>query len=121
MLEFILAAIILILVLVSVFLYRRTQELWNSLEMLQFSKQSMSVKYGKTSEQWIPLSERFPYPKERFRFLGNPIDGIAFLDEKIVFCEFKTHSAKLNENQKRIRDLVEQRKVEWMEMHMDEK
>jgi predicted Holliday junction resolvase-like endonuclease len=79
------------------------------------------VKYGKTSEQWIPLSEKFPYDKQKFRFLGNPIDGIAFLDDKIVFCEFKTHSAQLSPTQKNIRDLVERKKVEWMEMRMDEK
>ena len=121
MFEIILASIIVVLLVVSIFLYKRTQDLWSSLEQLQFSKQSLSVKYGKTSEQWLPLSERFPYPKEKFRFLGNPIDGIAFLDDKIVFCEFKTNKSQLSETQKRIRDLVEAQQVEWMEMRMDEK
>ena len=121
MLEFMLIAIIAILAVACIFLYQRTQELWDSLQQTQFSKQSLSVKYGKTSEQWLPLSERFPYPKEKFRFLGNPIDGIAFLDNKIVFCEFKTNKSQLSDTQKRIRDLVEEKQVEWMEMRLDEK
>ncbi|QQR92697.1 MAG: endonuclease [Candidatus Iainarchaeum archaeon] len=120
MLEPIFIAIIAVLAIVCIFLYRRTQELWDSLQQTQFSKQSLSVKYGKTSEQWLPLSERFPYPKEKFRFLGNPIDGIAFLDNKIVFCEFKTNKSQLSETQKRIRDLVEEKQVEWMEMRVEE-
>ena len=121
MLEFMLIAIIAILAVACIFLYQRTQELWDSMQQTQFSKQSLSVKYGKTSEQWLPLSERFPYPKEKFRFLGNPIDGIAFLDNKIVFCEFKTNKSQLSDTQKRIRDLVEEKQVEWMEMRLDEK
>ncbi len=120
MLEILFIAIIAILAIVCFFLYRRTQELWESLQQTQFSKQSLSVKYGKTSEQWIPLSEKFPYDKQKFRFLGNPIDGIAFLENKIVFCEFKTNKSQLSETQKRIRDLVEARQVEWMEMRMEE-
>jgi predicted Holliday junction resolvase-like endonuclease len=43
-------------------------------------------------------------------------DGVAFLDDKVVFCEFKTASSTLNENQKRIKRLVSDRKVEWLEL-----
>lgn len=120
MYEIIFIGIIAVLIAICFFLYKRTQDLWETLQQLQFSKQSLSVKYGKTSEQWLPLSERFPYPKEKFRFLGNPIDGIAFLDNKIVFCEFKTNKSQLSETQKRIRDLVEEKQVEWMEMRLEE-
>lgn len=121
MFEIIFIVLIVVLTAIAVFLYKRTQELWDSLQDLQHSKQSMSVKYGKTSEQWIPLSDRFPYDKQKFRFLGNPIDGVAFLDDKIVFCEFKTHSSRLSPTQERVKELVQQKKVEWHEMRMDEK
>jgi predicted Holliday junction resolvase-like endonuclease len=109
-------AIFSLLLLVFVFfLYKKAVSLQNELRELQFSKDSQSVKYGKMAEQWIPFLERFPHAAERFRFIGNPIDGIVFEDEKIVFCEFKTASASLNENQKRVKQLVESKKVEWLE------
>lgn len=109
-----LAATLVILVLL-VWLYRKAVFLQRELSDLRFSKDSQSVKYGKLTEQWIPFSEKFPYSKEKFRFLGNPIDGLVFDEDKIVFCEFKTASSQLNENQKRVRSLVEQKKVEWFE------
>jgi len=120
MIEWIAIGIILILGGVCLFLYRRVQELSNYTNSLQFSKQSQSVKYGKMSENWIPLSEKFPYPKEKFRFLGNPIDGIAFLDDKIIFCEFKTNTSKLSHTQENIRELVKNKKVEWSEFRINE-
>ncbi len=115
MLEFFMGLIILLLAGACFFLYRRIQELSSYANQLSFSKQSQSVKYGKMSENWIPLSEKFPYDKEKFRFLGNPIDGIAFLDDKIVFCEFKANTSRLSTNQENIKELVKSKKVEWME------
>ncbi len=121
MLEIILGVLVVILAVAGVFLYRRVSELSDYVNQLTFSKQSQSVKYGKMSENWIPLSEKFPYPKESFRFLGNPIDGVAFLEDKIVFCEFKAGSSQLSEKQKNIRELVQNKKVEWHELRVNEK
>lgn len=118
MLELVLGALVLLLLGICYFLYNRIQELSQYANDLTFSKQSQSVKYGKMSENWIPLSERFPYDKEKFRFLGNPIDGIAFLDDKIVFCEFKANTAKLSPTQEHIRELVKKGQVEWMEFRI---
>lgn len=120
MIEWILAGIIILLVGLSYFFYQRIKELGGYINNLSFSKQSQSVKYGKMSEHWIPLSEKFPYEKERFRFIGNPIDGIAFLDDKIIFCEFKTNTSKLSRAQENIRELVKNKKVEWMEMRVQD-
>jgi predicted Holliday junction resolvase-like endonuclease len=119
MLELILGGVILLLAAACYFLYQRIRELSEYTNSLQFSKQSQSVKYGKMSEHWIPLSEKFPYDKTRFRFLGNPIDGIAFLDDKIVFCEFKANTSKLSTSQENIRELVKNKKVEWHELRME--
>lgn len=105
----------LVLVFLVVLLYKKAVFLHNELRDLQFNKDSQSVKYGKLTEQWIAFSDRFPYDPQRFRFVGNPIDGLVFEDEKIVFCEFKTASSQLNENQKRVKRLVENKKVEWLE------
>ncbi|MDD5162811.1 MAG: Holliday junction resolvase-like protein [Candidatus ainarchaeum sp.] len=119
MLEWILFLAIVVLALFLVFLLYRLQSLRNSLSDLEFRKGSQSVKYGKLTEQWIPFSEKFPFPSNNFRFLGNPIDGIAFNDDKIVFCEFKANTAGLSEKQKRIRELVQNKKVEWLELRVE--
>jgi predicted Holliday junction resolvase-like endonuclease len=115
MIELLAGGIIILLLAICLFLYRRVQELGEYANQITFSKQSQSVKYGKMSENWIPLSERFPYDKEKFRFLGNPIDGIAFLEDKIVFCEFKANTSRLSTTQENIKELVKNKKVEWME------
>ena len=88
-------------------------------ESLRFSKQSQSVKYGQLTEQWIPFSKNFPYNTQSFRFIGKPVDGVAFEDDKIVFVEFKSNKSSLNESQKKIKDLVEKKKVEWFELKAD--
>lgn len=115
MLEFILSAVILVLVLFLFLLYRRAQSLELELEELLSKKQSMSTRYGQLSEQWLPLMESFPYDPKQFRFLGSPIDGVAFNEDKIVFCEFKFADSKLSQKQRDIKKLVEQGKVEWKE------
>ncbi|MEK6970943.1 MAG: Holliday junction resolvase-like protein [archaeon] len=122
MIEIIAGIIILLLGGLSYFLYKRVEELSAYTNELSFAKKSQSVKYGKMSENWIPLSTQFPYDKEKFRFLGNPIDGIAFLDEKIVFCEFKTRTSRLSPTQEHIKELVKNKKVDWLEYRIpDEK
>ncbi len=85
------------------------------LSELSFRKSSQSVKYGKMTEQWLPFTKDFPFRSEDFRFLGNPIDGIVFEDDEIVFCEFKTSKSQLSEKQKKIRELVKKKKVDWFE------
>ncbi len=120
MLEWVLVGVIIVFGFLAFFFYRRIQELSSYINDLSFSKQSQSVKYGKMSEHWIPLSEKFPYDKTRFRFLGNPIDGITFLDDKIVFCEFKAGNGKLSPTQENIKWLVENKKVKWAEFKIKE-
>lgn len=115
LLVLLLLVLLLVLGVFGFYFFRLAKGLEQQLSDLSFSKSSQSVKYGKLTEQWIPFSDRFPFDAERFRFLGNPIDGVAFLDSKIVFCEFKTASSQLSDVQKKIKNLVEQKKVEWLE------
>ena len=121
--DLLLIALILVsfalIALMAYYFYRRAIQLEKELNQLSFDKSSQSVKYGRISEQWIPLSEKFPFSKEKFKFIGQPIDGIVFEEDKIVFCEFKsTETAQLNESQKKIKDLVKEKKIEWFEMKM---
>lgn len=89
------------------------------LETIKFNKSSQSVKYGKMTEQWIPFSTKFPYNSEKFRFLGNPIDGIVFDENEIVFVEFKTNTSQLNQKQKEIKELILNKKVKWDEFRIN--
>jgi predicted Holliday junction resolvase-like endonuclease len=61
----------------------------------------------------------YPYNPQNFRFIGSPVDGIQFEDDKIIFCEFKVHKSQLNESEKRVRELVKNRKVDWEEFHFN--
>ena len=55
----------------------------------------------------------------RFRFLGAPIDGVQFEDDRIVLVEFKSGQSRLSSRQRRIRDLVREGRVEFREVRVD--
>jgi len=119
MIDWILAIAVLVLSAFVFVLYRKASSLEEELRDLSSRKQSMSTRYGQISEQWLPLMESFPYDPKQFRFLGSPIDGIAFNEDKIVICEFKFSNSKLSKKQKAIKKLVEDGKVEWKEFRMN--
>ena len=73
---------------------------------LIFEHRSMYVKHGKVSEQLFPFMKDYPYNPSNFRFIGSPIDGINFEDDKIVFIEFKTGKSNLTDKQKRIKRVL---------------
>ena len=115
----VLAVLSVLLLVVLLVLWRKNSELSEALSAVSFSKSSQSVKYGKMAEHFIPFSQKFPYSPNQFRFIGNPVDGVVFGDQKIVFVEFKTASSQLNGNQKKVKKLVEDKKVEWLEFRMN--
>ena len=118
MLELLLLAVIILLIALLAYIYIRKKELEERLESLLFDKRSQSVKYGKLTEQFIPFTDEFPFDPGQFRFLGNPIDGVVFGNDEITFCEFKTSGSKLSDRQKRVREIVEAKKVKWFEFSM---
>jgi hypothetical protein len=85
----------------------------------QTRQRSLSASYGRITEQWFPLMDRYPYDSANFRFLGTPVDGVQFEEDRIVFIEFKSHRAELSAAQRRIKRLVESGKVTWEEYHFD--
>lgn len=117
--ELFFVAVIVILLIVVVFLIKEFYSIKKQYDDLRFSKQSQSVKYGQLTEQWIPFSKDFPYSSQNFRFIGKPIDGLVFEEDKVVFVEFKTNKSALNESQKKIKELIEKKKVEWFELRID--
>ena len=110
--------IFLILVIYSLLLLknREIKALEEIHKELIFSHRSQKVKHGKSFEQLFPYMENYPYYAGNFRFIGSPIDGLSFEDEKVVFVEFKTGKSVLSPKQKKIKKLIEEKKVVWKEI-----
>ncbi len=103
----------------AVFIWIKNKELAVLEEVhkeLLFSHRSKTVKHGKSFEQLFPYMSSYPYDPQNFRFLGSPIDGISFENDELVFVEFKTGKSQLSAKQKKIRDLINSKKVKWKEI-----
>ena len=109
----IIQSFIIMLLIASLFRYSR------KLADAKFKNRSQSTLYGKISEQFIPFMKTYPYTSNDFRFLGSPIDGVQFENDKIVLVEFKSATSKLSKKQREIRELVNQHKVEFQEIRIN--
>lgn len=112
-----LVGICLLLLLLVMHYKRKVDTLLDRLEGERSRQKSLSTVYGQISEQWFPLMDRYPYDSQSFRFLGSPIDGIQFEEDKIIFCEFKANRSTLSPLQKQIKQLVEAKRVYWEEFY----
>ena len=115
-----LVGISLLLLLAAIHYKRRYDLVRDELEEADFRQRSLSTTYGRISEQWFPLMDRYPYDAQGFRFIGAPIDGIQFEEDRIVFCEFKANRSDLTPEQRHIRQLVQSGKVYWEEFYFTE-
>jgi predicted Holliday junction resolvase-like endonuclease len=77
-------------------------------------RKSSEVRLGKIGENLAPFTEGWPWDANNFRFLGNPVDGVQFNDDEIIFVEIKTGKARLSRSQKDFRDLVKKGKVSFV-------
>ncbi len=94
--------------------YRQAVQPWkDKAEAAEARKRSLSSTYGKITEQFAPFMESYPFNWKKFRFIGSPIDGIQFEDDAIYFVEFKSAGSRLSEEQKKIKKMVEDKRVEW--------
>jgi predicted Holliday junction resolvase-like endonuclease len=110
-----LAAVNLGMLLAILWQRRRLAAMHGELEEERTRKKSLSAVYGRITEQWIPLSNRYPHDPRHFRFLGTPVDGVQFTEDAVIFVEFKMNRSRLSENQQRIKALVEEGRVFWEE------
>lgn len=113
MFELPLSVLVLVVLAAAVILLRQNLR-------FRFQLRSQSVKHGRTMEQLAPFSRGYPYDPRGFRFIGDPIDGVQFNDDRVVFIEFKTGNAQLSERQRKIRDNIEKKRVEFMEIRSGE-
>ena len=85
-------------------------------------QRSQAVTAGKVYEQLVPYLPDFPFNPKDVRFLGTPVDLVVFdgLSEgavrRIVFVEVKTANADLSARERRVREAVNARRVEWSEL-----
>lgn len=112
-----LAGVCLVLWLLVIHYKRKVDDLAAQVDEEISRQRSLSSTYGRISEQWIPLSTRYPYDPQNFRFLGSPIDGVQFEEDSIIFIEFKANKSRLSDKQKRIKQLIEDGCVYWDEFH----
>lgn len=89
---------------------------------LQSQKKSSEVRTGTFVEILAPIAEQFPVNPKTMRFLGSPIDYISFCYETdtITFIEVKSGQSQLNENQRRVKKMVENGKVEFKVVRLNE-
>ena len=87
-------------------------------------KQSRAVLGGLVSEQIAPLLPDFPFDPGDCRFIGKPVDFIVFkgMNEQniseVIFLEVKSGvSKKLNQQEKRLRDVIQEGRVSWVQFN----
>lgn len=110
------AIIGLITIIIALYLlWRRAVKL---LKATKFAKASLSTKYGKMTEQFMPFLKNYPYDSQSFRFIGTPIDGIQFNKDEVVFIEFKSATSQLSLKQKQIKATINGKKVSFEEIRI---
>lgn len=80
-------------------------------------KKSSEIRTGNIVESLAPLLMENHDPK-RLRWLGFPIDFIAFDENRITFIEVKSGKSQLSHSQKRVRNLIKQGRVFWEEVRI---
>jgi len=80
-------------------------------------KKSSEIRTGHIAETLAPFFMDEHDPK-KLRWLGQPVDYIAFDPDGITFIEVKSGRSHLSHNQKKIKQLVLERKVYWKEFRI---
>jgi predicted Holliday junction resolvase-like endonuclease len=106
---------------------KNAQELEGKLDLLSeklqtvvSQKKSSEVRLGKIGENMAPFFSAWPYDPNKFKFLGDPVDGISFNEDEIVFVEIKTGKARLTTSQKRAKELIKEGKVKFATFRVSE-
>jgi len=110
--------IILTLILIIRYLWLKNYVLKTQISDIISKKQSLSVKYGKITEQFLPFLKEYPYNEQNFRFIGSPIDGIQFEGDKIIFVEFKSADSKLSAKQRTIKQIIADKNIFFKEFNL---
>ncbi|VVB77715.1 Endonuclease related to archaeal Holliday junction resolvase [uncultured archaeon] len=121
--------IFLIAILIAFFIGNKIGELkkqreWeNQLDGIRSDaiNRSRAVLGGQFSEQLAPYLPDFNYNPSDCKFIGKPVDFIVFNGlsngelKDITFLEIKSGDSKINGNQKKVKDVVENGRIKWEE------
>lgn len=81
-------------------------------------KRSTEVRTGHIVEKFAPFLNDFPYDPERAYFMGKPIDYLVFDEDMVRFLEIKSGGSRLTSRQRQIRNLIQEKKVSFEEIHV---
>lgn len=110
----------------GVFRRDRHWELQLPLHRKEAIAKSRSVIGGQFSENLAPFLPNFNYLPTECRFLGKPIDFLVFkgMDEKqieeVIFVEVKSGKSKLSQHEKRLKEVIDAKRVRWEEYRIPE-
>jgi predicted Holliday junction resolvase-like endonuclease len=88
-------------------------------------QRSLAVNKGKLTEHVVPYLPGFDLDPKDIRFLGTPIDLIAFSglnaseEVEIVFIEVKTGQSALSPRERAVKKAVEAKRVSWRVINPD--
>tara|TARA_Y100000310_G_scaffold337361_1_gene424243 strand:- start:1728 stop:2102 length:375 start_codon:yes stop_codon:yes gene_type:complete len=82
-------------------------------------KKHSEITTGQIAEKLVPFLKHFKHNPKDALFCGNPIDYIIFGEKHITFIEVKTGKARLTKKQRKIKELVKQKNVEWEEIRIN--
>lgn len=118
MTEIILILIIIILFIIIFFLIKAITKARKDIKEIKSKYQSKVVLHGTHWEQFVPFTEEFSGIAniENAKFLGKPIDYIVFDNDAVKFIEVKTGKSGLSQKERKIRNLIKDKKVQWFEL-----
>jgi predicted Holliday junction resolvase-like endonuclease len=116
-------------IIILYLLWKIIQLKWNLREEVKLARKDTSERQrtvikGQISEVLAPWSIESVNSVKELSFLGSPIDFVGFkgLDGEgeidIKFIEVKSGKSRLNKNQRRIRDAVSAKRIEWVEVRV---
>jgi predicted Holliday junction resolvase-like endonuclease len=89
-----------------------------ALESLRKQIETLTIPKEEITEKLGAYSTRYPYDLKNLRYIGTPVDGVQFEDDQILFVAFKTDQSSPSPTQKRIKKLIEDKKIQWLEFKM---
>ncbi|MBU0926774.1 MAG: hypothetical protein KKA67_03410 [Spirochaetes bacterium] len=87
-------------------------------------RRSRAVLTGQIGEQLAPFFPGFPCDPCDARFIGKPVDFVAFpgasegYPSEVVFIEVKTGDARLSGPERALKDAIEAGRVRWVEFRL---